>query len=177
MCTDKNRGLREEFGKFFVANYPRVKAYIRQILMSEQNAEDIAQDVFMKLMDRPEIWQDEERKDSYLYKATKNHIFNFIKHRNIERKYLENLPLHDQLEETFSLEDRLHYKEMRLIVMYAVDRLPERRKEIFKMSRYQGKTNREIAETLDMSVRTVERHIYLALIDIKKMLNVCLPIE
>jgi RNA polymerase sigma-70 factor (ECF subfamily) len=176
MHVDENRKLNDEFGKFFVENYPRVKAFARQILMSEQDAEDLAQDVFLKMMDRPEIWQDDERKDGYLYRATKNHILNFIKRRNVERRYRENLALHDRLDETFSLEDRLHVKEMKLIIMYAVERLPERRKEIFKMSRYAGKTNREIADALQMSVRTVERHIYLALANIKNMLNNQLPV-
>jgi RNA polymerase sigma-70 factor (ECF subfamily) len=154
-----------------MANYPRVKTFIRQILMSEQDAEDIAQDVFLKLIDKPEIWQDEERKDSYLYKTTKNHVLNFIKHKNIEKKYKENPEFRDEISEIYNLEDTLHAKEIQLIIMHAIECLPDRRKEIFKMSRFKKKSNLQIAETLNISVRTVERHIYLALADLKKMLK------
>jgi RNA polymerase sigma-70 factor (ECF subfamily) len=177
MHISENQKQKEEFGRFFIANYPRVKTFARQIVMSEQDAEDIAQDVFLKLMDKPEIWQDEERRDSYLYKTTKNHIFNFIKHKNIERKYQENLTLHDELNEIYHPEDDLYAKEMRLIIIHAIECLPDRRKEVFKMSRFGKKSNRQIAEILDMSVRTVERHIYLALAELKKTLNHHLSVE
>ena len=46
--------------------------------------------------------------------------------------------------------------------------MPEQRRKIFRMSRTQEKSNQEIADELDISIRTVERHIYLALIDFKK---------
>ncbi|MCC8036158.1 MAG: LuxR C-terminal-related transcriptional regulator [Rikenellaceae bacterium] len=55
--------------------------------------------------------------------------------------------------------------------------MPEQRKIIFRLSRYEGRTNMEIAEALGLSVRTVERHIYLALADLKKVLKSYLPVE
>ncbi|GHT65933.1 hypothetical protein AGMMS50239_26590 [Bacteroidia bacterium] len=167
--------LNEEFGKFFIENYPRVKSFAKRILMSEQDAEDIAQDVFLKLIDKPEIWKDEEKKNNYLYKITKNHIFNLIKHRDIERRYQEELAQKNQVAEEFGLDDKLHAKEIELIIAGVVEQMPEQRKKIFKMSRYEGKANQQIAESLNMSIRTVERHLYLALSDFKKNVKSFLP--
>ena len=48
--------------------------------------------------------------------------------------------------------------------------MPEQRKKVFVMSRQQGMSNQEIADSLQLSVRTVERHIYLALQDLKKII-------
>jgi RNA polymerase sigma-70 factor (ECF subfamily) len=177
MFIKEDLKLKEEFGEFFIENYPRVKNFAQQILASEEDAEDVAQDVFLKLIDKPEIWKDEEMRNNFLFKITKNHIFNLIKHKTIERKYQEELIQTNHVADEFGLDDKLHAKEMELVITGIVEQMPEQRKKIFKMSRYEGKANQRIAELLDMSVRTVERHLYLALSDIKKMLNIYLPIE
>lgn len=177
MSLAKDLKLKEEFGKFFIENYPKVKAFASRILMSDQDAEDVSQDVFFKLLDKPEIWQDKEKCNGYLFKMTKNHIFNLIKHRNVERKYQQGLIQKTLLSEEFGLDDKLHAKEIELIIIYAVQQMPERRQEVFKKSRYEGKTNIQISELLNMSVRTVERHLYLALSDLKKALLFYLPVE
>ena len=54
--------------------------------------------------------------------------------------------------------------------MNAIEKMPEQRKKICKMSRFEGKSNPEISEIMNLSTRTVERHIYLALSELKKML-------
>ncbi len=58
---------------------------------------------------------------------------------------------------------------MELLALNTIERMPEQRKKIFKMSRFDGKKNKEIAEELNLSTRTVERHIYLALTELKKV--------
>jgi RNA polymerase sigma-70 factor (ECF subfamily) len=171
----KNKKINEDFGIFFIENYPKVKAFARKILLSEEDAEDISQDVFMRLIDMPDIWKDEEKKNAYLFKMTKNHIFNFLKHRSIEQKYQQELIQTNLITEEFGLDDKLHAKEIELIIIHTVEQMPKRRKEIFMMSRYEGKANQQIADLLNMSVRTVERHIYLALSDLKKVLSFLPP--
>lgn len=64
--------------------------------------------------------------------------------------------------------DAIYYKEIQLALQMAVEQFPERRRLIFEMSRIQGMSNLEIAEKLDISVRTVERQIYLSLVELKK---------
>jgi RNA polymerase sigma-70 factor (ECF subfamily) len=170
--------MKEDFERFFTENVPRVRAYAMQVLMSEEDAEDVAQDVFLKLMAKPEVWKDEERKDGYLFKTTKNHILNFIKRRKIERNCQQRLSeTNASLVEEFGLEDRLHAQEVEFLIMSILQRMPERRSDIFKMSRYEGKSNQEIADLLNISIRTVERHIYLALADLKETLNLYLVVE
>lgn len=171
--------MEEEFEKFFMENYPKVKSFAIRILMSEEDAEDISQDIFMKLLHLPKIWKErvEEKRNSYLFKMTKNHIFNFIKHKKIERQYQQELIKRNLITDDLDLTDNLHAKEIEMLITYTIAQMPERRKEIFNMSRYEGKSNLQIAQMLDMSVRTVERHLYLALADLKKALLFYRPIE
>lgn len=163
--------MDQKFDKFFIENYPKVKSFAIRILMSEYDAEDITQDIFMKLLDMPEVWKDDTTHHiGFLYTMTRNHIFNFLRRKTIERKYQEDVFLKSSLVDEFGLEKNIYAKELELVVLNAVDKMPEQRKKIFKMSRIEGKSNQEISEALNLSVRTVERHIHLALNELKKIL-------
>ncbi|MCB5392354.1 hypothetical protein LIP47_16560, partial [Eggerthella lenta] len=65
--------------------------------------------------------------------------------------------------------DPIYYKEALLIIRLILDRLPERRRKVFEMSRINNMSNMEIAQALNISVRTVEHQIYLTLLEIKKL--------
>lgn len=161
---------KKKFERFFIAAFPKVKAFASKLLKSEEDAEDIAQDVFVKLWDNPEIWEERETWNSYVYTMVRNHIYNFLKHKSVEYSYQErvaqeNAPLFEA-----DIHDRIYAKEIELLVKLTLDNMPEQRKKIFLMSRRRGMSNQEIADSLQLSVRTVERHIYLALQDLKKII-------
>lgn len=162
--------IDKEFEDFFIESYPKIKSFALRILMSEEDAEDVAQDMFIKLLSLPEIWQDKEVVNKYLFTMTRNYIFNLIKRKGVERKYQEELIARGKLVEEFGLEKELYAKELELIAIHTIDQMPEQRKRIFKMSRYEGKSNAEISEKTSLSIRTVERHIYLALAELKEKL-------
>ena len=69
---------KRKFEQFFIQTFPKVKAFAWKILQSEEDAEDIAQDIFVKLWDNPEIWEDKETWDSYIYTMSRNQIYNFL---------------------------------------------------------------------------------------------------
>ena len=77
---------------------------------------------------------------------------------------LEGLPFED------NLLDPLYIEEMQLLLELAVERLPKKRQEIFRMSRYDSLSNSQIAEKLGLSVRTVEHQIHLALKELRKII-------
>ncbi len=163
---------KEEFERIFYELFPKVKAFASKILKSEEDAEDIAQDIFAKLWNMPEMWEKDDKWHSYVYTMARNHIFNFLKHKAIEQKF----QLYSEYEytnyyESDDIHDQLYANELRLIIMLTINRMPERRRNIFWMSREKNMSHIEIAEKLDISVRTVERHIYLALGDLKKVLS------
>lgn len=162
--------LNKKFEKFFILNFPKVKNFAYMLLKSEKEAEDIAQDIFMKLWEQPQLWGDHNIKN-YLYTITKNKILNRIKHRKVERLYQQqsvNIQCVEEiLENPF---EQIYYDEILLILKLSLEQMPERRREIFKMNRLQGMKNEEIAQKLHLSIRTVEHHLYLALSELKKIL-------
>lgn len=162
----------KEFEVLFRLMYPKVKAFAQGLLQSEDDAEDVAQDVFVKLLNTPLAWKNPETRNSYIYTLTKNQIFNLLKHRKIENKYQESVQ--STAEDYYMGGDEIHNhlfaKEIKLLVELTIQHMPEQRRKIFIMSRIQKKPHAEIAEELNLSVRTVERHIYLALSELKKII-------
>lgn len=169
---DKDIRLEQEFDLVFKAYYSMVKHFALMLLKSEDDAGDIAQDVFTRLWSKPQIWEGNVGIDKYIYAMTKHAIYDFLKHKRIERSYRDEQMGESLLEELSPAEatlDNIYYKEMQLALQLAVEQFPERRRLIFEMSRLRGMSNQEIAERLGISVRTVERQIYLSLLDLKKI--------
>ena len=165
--------LAHKFETIFKTYYSVAKNFAYMLLKSEEDSEDIAQEVFARLWTQPEIWTDNDDIGGYIYTSTKNTTFNFIKHKRIEQAYQEQYIEKSFIEELFKSEDTLapiYYKEVELIVRLVLSRLPERRREIFEMSRFKKMTNPEIAQKLNISTRTVEHHIYLVLLEMKKII-------
>ncbi|MCE9438923.1 RNA polymerase sigma-70 factor [Bacteroides fragilis] len=165
-----NESNKKKFEQFFIMTYPKVKAFAWKLLKSEEDAEDIAQDIFAKLWTNPEIWENQETWNSYIYTMVRNHIYNFLKHKSIRQTYQEQCTKEEPAISETDIHDQLYAKESELLIKLTIANMPEQRRKIFRMSRTQEKSNQEIADELDISIRTVERHIYLALIDLKKVL-------
>ncbi|MDR1743618.1 MAG: RNA polymerase sigma-70 factor [Dysgonamonadaceae bacterium] len=162
--------LSQEFESFFQLNFPKAKAFALKILKSEEDAEDIAQDVFVKLWEHPEIWHEKEHIDGYVFMMIKNHILNFLKRKKYRQNYQETLPSPETLKTDFDIHEQMYAKELALLAKVVINQMPERRKECYLLSHIQEKSNAEIASMLGLSVRTVERHLYLALSELKKII-------
>lgn len=165
--------LVQDFEKIFRTQFSAVKHFIFTLLKSEEDAEDIAQDVFVKLWTNYETWKDNDGKDGYIYALARNLTLDFIRHKRLEDNYRDEQIQENSIKELFGSMDILnpiYYNEIQLILKMALERFPERRRKIFEMSRFKKMSNLEIAETLHISVRTVEHHIYLSLQNLRKII-------
>ena len=160
------------FEQFYAANFPRVKNFAKLLTKSEEDAEDIAQNIFLKLWTRPELWQDQETMTGYLYTVTRNEIFNLFKHQKVEQedKVLKAQLLGELCDEDSSLLENLYYKEVLMLIRMTLSQLPDRRRRVFEMSRFEGLSHKEIADKLQIPLRTVEDHIYKTLTELRKVL-------
>ncbi|MCQ2114718.1 MAG: RNA polymerase sigma-70 factor [Bacteroidales bacterium] len=150
--------------------YPRLLSFVKGLIKDAARAEDLAQNVFMKL------WYNRSRLDpnlslrNYLFVTARNEVIDFLRSKaHTAMSYPEELPEIARPGER--AEEVAEYHETNSAVARIVGDMPERRRVVFQMSRYQHKSVEEISRELDLSPRTVEKHIELALKDLRKTLN------
>ena len=164
-------GNEDAFGELFGRYYPRVCAFVSCIVKEESTAEDIAQDIFLKIWERRDIFQGRVASfNGYVYRMARNAALNAIRRMtNIDwEQYI-------QIEETLpdeSFEKEYYSREKELFIRLVVCRMPEQRRRVFEMSRYAGMDNQAIADELNVSKRTVENHLTLALKKLREALGV-----
>lgn len=99
-------------------------------------------------------------------KIAYNHILNGIRKNLNREKYKQYQTAHQPLKDTRT-EDQIIYRDLFKTTQQIIDQLPEKRKAIFKLSRNHGLSNKEIADQLQLSIRTVENHIHKSLLFLK----------
>jgi RNA polymerase sigma-70 factor (ECF subfamily) len=167
-------GDQSAFRIVFEHYYPRVSEFVRRIVKSESLAEDITQDIFVKIWERREIFGVEVSSFSkYIYVMSRNAAINAL------RRTGRITPLSSESfcqSDSTSIEDSYYAQEKELIIRLAVCQMPEQRRRIFEMSRYMGMDNQTIATTLNLSKKTVENHLTLALKTLRSILAVWISI-
>ena len=92
------------------------------------------------------------------------------KHQLVEQAYMQYLE-HLPKQASSSTENNIQFQEIKKITDDYIETLPEVRKEVFKLSRVESLSNKEIAQKLNVSERTIENHIYRALKSLKLYLQ------
>lgn len=145
--------------------------------------EELVQDLFLNIWRRKEKLDPKGSCRSYLYKSARNRAFDYLKHLEVQREYLKTHTLEKQseweaiksdMQPQFS-DEAIADLELSEAISEAIARLPEQRKMIFLLSREDGLTYREIADVLNISVKTVETQMGRSLATLRKLLSGYLP--
>ncbi len=133
-----------------------------------QEAEELVQDVFLSLWNRRSTVQIRHI-DLYLTLAIKNQVYDFIKGQINYRKYQEYL-IFQEIQQHNSTDEIVNVTDLAQAVQMALARLPEKSAEVFRRSRFDNQSVREIAESLHISEKAVEYHITKSIKFLKKNL-------
>lgn len=160
-------GKRESYRQLFRLYYATFRRFVEKIVGCRDSAEDIVQDVFIKIFINREQLKEDLSIESWLYVLCKNAALNHLR----RQKHTIALEADDMIYSGLECDDDLYAKEIRRIVMQQFVEMPDKRREVFRLSRFEGKTNKEISTEMDISEKTVERHITLALSKLRKDLH------
>ena len=163
---------KEAFGELFEFFYPKLIQIALAFVPSILDAEDIVSEVFYKLLKNPKLFKKVSNFDNYIFLSIRNQAFTFLK-RNKKRL------LHDSIEDKNDYilsdyrnpENSFISSELYILVSNSIEKLPPKRKIIFKLVKEEGKKYREVAEILNISVKTVELQMSLALKKIREVLH------
>jgi len=163
------KGDKAIFRRLYDLYYHRLLLYAKSYLDTDDEAEDVVQELFIHLY--------EKRKDvliysslaSYFFRSVHNKCIQLLRHRKVVAGHEENQKLKiREAEILYNSSDSFSFsehklKEIQQIYTRANDALPEKTREIFRLSREQLKSNKEIAGLLHIQLKTVEYHITKAL--------------
>ncbi len=154
------KGDEEAFELLFKSYYAHLCLFASKIIEDEIAAEEIVQDYFVKLWEKKHQLSIESSLKNYLFRSVKNLCLNFIKHNNIKAQYARQF-VSEAEKNNFS--DYFMEVDLAKKIEESIQSLPEKRREIFRMSRDEGLKYREIAEILKISIKTVETQMGLAI--------------
>lgn len=178
--TDRNfmenlrNGDAPSFSLLFNHYYSGLVVYANQFLGSRENAEDIVHDVFMSLWEKRSILHAEFYLKGYLFTSVRNRCLNQIEHARIQTEYQKHLLQRGDIGGSLTWEYFVE-SELSEMIERALDKLPPQRKKVFLMNRFEHKTASQIATELNISSRTVEKHIEKALRSLRTDLKDYLP--
>jgi RNA polymerase sigma-70 factor (ECF subfamily) len=173
-------GDESSFEKVYRFYYPRLNYFAKQYLLDSEVSKNIVQDVFTELWDKRRNLRSDTNLNAWLFTVTKNKSLKIISQLKSQQNY-DNYIKARQLDVNFkSLSDfdtsGLVFEELQIQIKIALDKLPPACRKVFEMSRFEDKKNREIAEELNLSVKTVEAQISKALRSLKSDLKDYLPL-
>jgi RNA polymerase sigma-70 factor (ECF subfamily) len=162
---------KEAFNVLFYMYAEKLQKFSMTFFSKAEEAEEIVQDVFIKIWVKRKNINNPASFNAYIYTIAKNMIFNSLK-KNIYHKKFETFQYNTKQAFQNTTENDVLYQETRQRLESALEQLPAKRREVFLMSRRYGLKNKEIAEKLDISLKTVESHMSLSLKFLKEVFRI-----
>ena len=155
-------GHKGAFDEVFLKYYKRLYAYAFALVKEKDDAEELVQNVFVRIWKKRDQLDPDRSLKSLLYRSLHNDCLNYLKHQKVRAQFAihfagETTNYHGDLQEEVSL------GELRRNILMAINELPEKCREIFQMSRFENMKYQEIADRLQISVKTVENQMGKAL--------------
>lgn len=163
-------GDEAAFASLYWAYNSHLFNFIHSILYDKSLAEDLTQSVFLKIWEKHETIEPEQGIDAYLFTIARNLVYKETEKCLLSTAFMERLS--GQQSDGDSLtEENIEADSLREYIQELVEQMPVSRREIFKLSRYEHLSNKEIAVRLNISEKTVETQLYRALSFLKQHLT------
>ena len=168
-------GDESAFDFFFNFYYPGLCIYAKKLLPDNHLIEDIVQNVFLNFWKDRNTTRINESVRAYLFRSVHNKCMDVIKHKEVVAKHTSTINFEDTQSSNIIWETFIE-AELYSILLEAIEKLPPECQKVFKYSRIKLYTNKEIADKLKLSVKTVENQISKALKILRKELKDYLPL-
>ena len=156
------------FEQVFHRYTPKLLSFIKKITRNDSLSAELIQETFMRLWMKREQLKDIENPSAWIYRIASNLSLNYLQKQSNRKQLLYKMA---PVENAASPEDLIDVKELNQIIKEAIDHLPERRQEVYRLSREAGLSHQQIADKLNISVNTVKNKIVTYLKFIQQSIN------
>jgi len=154
-------GDKSAFARLYEMYSQRIYTNLIRLLKDEDLAQELLQEVFVRIWDKRETLQVETSFRSYLYRVSENLVRDFFRKAAKDKRMMEQLIM--AASELYIDNEELYiHKENNILLHQAIDTLPPQRRRIFILCKIEGKSYNEVSEITGVSVSTVNDHIVKA---------------
>lgn len=161
------QGDQIAFKHLFYQYTDPLERFVTYYIHDREKAQELVLDIFAYIWESRERFEIKLTLKAYLFQSARNKAFTYIRDKKVSI-YLEDLCTHD-IGQDFNPD--IEVQELHRLIQEAVSILPDKCRDIFRKSREENRTNKEIAELLQISEKTVEGQITIALKKIKAYLG------
>ncbi|MDR0845113.1 MAG: RNA polymerase sigma-70 factor [Tannerella sp.] len=179
----KEEEIHADFEHTYVTYFSRMVRFAGEYVWSEEDAKDVVQDVFTDLWEKRHVYTDRISVTAFIFTSIKNKCIDYLRHR------LKVREAEDLMQEEYRRESKLKFdtleafnqsilteEDVEKVIREAADKLPEKCREIFIKSKFEGKKQKEIALELNISENTVETQMGIAYTKLREILEDYLPL-
>lgn len=182
MLTEK-RNIPYDFEEIYVSYFSRMKGFAQEYVLSEEDAENIVQDVFTELWERKELLTYNINLVAFLFTSIKNRCIDHLRHNIVVREAVNQMQEEYQITLKVKLaslelfdQSLLSEQDIEKIISDVINSLPDKCREIFIKSKIEGKKQKDIASEMNISLKTVENQMNIAYRKLKSELKDYLPL-
>lgn len=161
----------DSFKYFFDKYYNDLCNFVNIYLHDPVLSEEIVQDIFVYFWENKEKLQINTSVKSYLYSASKFKSLNLLRDTKNQKRIVKNLGKTEPIQTTELADSEIDVEEFKKILDAAIDQLAPKCREIFLLSKQEERSNKEIADRLGISIKTVENQMTIALKKLREYLN------
>lgn len=162
-------GDKRTFDDIYALFHPKIYLFCLQYGLAVNDAEEITQEVFVKLWLSRNSLDSEKSLNSYIYKIGKNLLIDEFK-KKIKTQAIQQYQM-SLIVSSNNVEEDMDYMDLKNLMNDTLLDLPTRRRKVFELSRMKGLSHKEISEELGISTKTVENHLNLALHNFREALQ------
>jgi len=160
VLAEIRKGNVYPFQNIFQQHYPMLCNFAERYVLDINIAEDLVQDLFVKLWENRETIIITTGIKSYLFQSVRNLCLNYLKHDKVHKKFEEHSK-HVYSDNFYS--DALEEEELAFIIHQAIQNLPPKCREIFEKSRFEEKSHDEISAEMGITKKTINNQLWKAL--------------
>lgn len=169
-------GNEKAFELIFHRSKGKLKGFLNKVLPCGEDTESVLQEIYLKLWFSKKFIKKDKNFETYLFAIARNMVIDVMRKRLHKQKYLEILyhQLKESNDNSLNTLAKVEYSELEKKIFELIEKLPEKRQIIFKLSRINGLTYKEISKKLNISENTVDTQMRKALVFLREEIKLFL---